>query len=52
MDSYEDLRRAFEVQGERLRSRRLRRSLLRTVIAMCVLLGVALAVWFISPIHR
>jgi hypothetical protein len=52
MDRYEDLRRAFEEQGKRLRAKRIYRNLRRTAIAMCVLLGIALAVRSISPIHR
>jgi hypothetical protein len=44
MNGYEDMRRAFEEQGKRLRMERINRSVWRAAIAMCVL-GVALAVW-------
>ena len=51
-NSYEALLQAFEDEGKRLLLLSVDRRARRAAIAICVLLGAALAFWFSCPLER
>jgi hypothetical protein len=52
LNDYEALRQAFEDEGRRVLITSIDRHARRAAVAMCILLGAALAVWFSHPLER